>query len=305
MEGHTATGPSGSAIRRVLLYTLALNIAVAGVKVIYGWSAGSVGMLSDGFHSFFDGLSNIMGLVGIWIASHPPDENHPYGHRKYETFFTIAISFMIFLTCFQILRRVYLAFSVGHGAKAGDMSFAVMLFSLAVNIYVMAYETRKGRELRSEFLIADAMHTKSDILGSSAVIAGLVFTRMGYPVADTIAGLIIVVFIGRIGYEILRHASDVLVDTVCISTEAILKVVTEVEGVKGCHAIRTRGTSESVYLDLHIFVMPDISVETGHEIAGRVEKAVKAEFPSVVDMVVHVEPNRRHGHETCPPCPHE
>ncbi|MFA4828704.1 MAG: cation diffusion facilitator family transporter, partial [Thermodesulfovibrionales bacterium] len=90
-------------IRRVLLYTLILNTGVALAKVIYGYMSNSIAMTSDGFHSFFDGVSNIVGLIGIWIAYHPPDENHPYGHRKYETLFTIIIGVMIFATCLQIL----------------------------------------------------------------------------------------------------------------------------------------------------------------------------------------------------------
>ncbi|MDP2168521.1 MAG: cation diffusion facilitator family transporter [Thermodesulfovibrionales bacterium] len=287
-------GERVSAVRRVLVYTLVLNIAVALAKMIYGYSSGSVGMISDGFHSFFDGFSNIVGLVGIWVAAHPPDEKHPYGHKKYETFFTIIIAFAIFVTCFQILKRAYYSFSDGHRAAAGDMGFAVMLLTISVNIFVMLYEMKKGRELKSEFLIADALHTKSDILASLAVIAGLVFVRLGYPMADTVAGLFITVFIGRIGYRILKSASDVLVDTICINTNAVEAAVTGVEGVRGCHGIRTRGTEMETYLDLHILVDPRMSIEDGHDIADAVEEKIKQEFPFVVDIVVHVEPDRRH-----------
>lgn len=302
MAEHTplSVSPNTSLVRRVLIYTLVLNILVAVAKIIYGYVSGSVGMLSDGFHSFFDGFSNVVGLFGIWVASHPPDEKHPYGHKKYETFFTIAIAFSIFSTCLQILRRVYLSFFDGHKVMAGDMSFIVMLFTIAVNIYVMTYETRKGKELGSQFLIADALHTKSDIFASMAVITGLVFTRLGYPFADTIAGLVITFFIGKIGYEIVKNASDVLVDTICINTEAIEAVAMRVEGVKGCHHIRTRGTAQAVYLDLHVLVEPKLSIEKAHDIADSVEKALKAELPSLVDIVVHVEPDRRHPERQCP-----
>ena len=103
-----------SSVRRVLIYTLVLNSAVALAKTLYGYSTNSIAMTSDGLHSFMDGVSNVIGLIGIWIASHPPDRDHPYGHRKYETLFTTIIGLMIFATCFQILRRIYISFQEDH-----------------------------------------------------------------------------------------------------------------------------------------------------------------------------------------------
>lgn len=277
-------------IRRVLLYTLVLNSCVAIAKVIYGYISNSIAMTSDGFHSFFDGMSNVVGLIGIWIAYHPPDEKHPYGHRKYETLFTITISMMLFTTCFQILKQVYHSITEYHGTQVTSISFAVMFLTMAVNIFVAAYESRKGRELKSDFLIADALHTKSDILASIGVIISLIITKSGYRIADTIAGVVIVFLIARIGYNILKKASDVLVDTVCIDTTAVKAVINEVEGVKGCHDIRTRGSEHSIYLDLHILVDPKMTTGDAHVIADSVEGKIKANFPAVADIIVHVEP---------------
>lgn len=277
-------------IRRVLLYTLILNACVAIAKVIYGYISNSIAMTSDGFHSFFDGMSNVVGLIGIWIAYHPPDEKHPYGHKKYETLFTIIISVMIFATCLQIIKKVYASFFEDHRTEVTAISFAVMFLTMAVNIFVAAYESRKGRELKSEFLLADALHTKSDIFASISVIASLIITKLGYPIADAIVGVVIAFFIARIGYDILKKASDVLVDTVCIDTTALKAVINEVEGVEGCHDIRTRGTEHSIYLDLHILVDPKMSTGDAHVIADSVEEKIKANFPAVIDIVVHVEP---------------
>ena len=278
-------------VRKVLIFTLFLNVAVAIAKVFYGFMSNSVAMMSDGFHSFFDGTSNIVGLVGIWIASHPPDENHPYGHKKYETFFTVVIAVMLFTTCFEILRKVYQSFLEGHRTEVTPASFIIMLFTIGVNIFVMLYEKKKGESLGSDFLIADAKHTKSDILVSFTVIASLVFSGLGYHHADIIVGLIIIVFIGRIGYEILRDASNILVDTVCLNTRAVEAVVLSLDGVRGCHDIRTRGAQNAIYLDLHVLVDRDLSTEKSHGIADHIEEAIKREFPSVVDIVVHIEPD--------------
>lgn len=290
--GSSAPINNAAQIKRVLLYTLILNSCVAIAKVIYGYISNSIAMTSDGFHSFFDGMSNVVGLIGIWIAYHPPDEKHPYGHKKYETLFTIIISVMIFATCLQILKQVYHSIVEYHRTEVTSISFAVMFLTMAVNIFVATYESRKGRELKSEFLIADALHTKSDIFASTGVIASLIITKSGYRIADTIAGAVIALLIARIGYDILKKASDVLVDTVCIDTTAVKAVINEVEGVKGCHDIRTRGSEHSIYLDLHILVDPEMSTGDAHVIADSVEEKIKANFPSVADIVVHVEPER-------------
>ncbi len=279
-------------VRKALVITLILNSYVALAKVLYGYLTDSIAMTSDGFHSFFDGFSNVIGLIGIWIASHPPDEKHPYGHKKYETLFTIVIGIMIFITCFQILKKVYLSLFNFHKPEVTHLSFIIMLLTMVVNIFVMLYETKKGKQLGSEFLIADAMHTKSDIFASMSVIISLLFTKMGYYQADIIVGLIITFFIAKIGYNILKEASDILVDTVCIDNNAIKSVVSKVKGVKDCHEIRTRGTINTVYLDLHIVVDKDLSTEKAHNIALDVEKEIKKEFPSVVDIIVHIEPER-------------
>lgn len=278
-------------VRKVLIITLVLNSFVAAAKVLYGYMTSSVAMMSDGFHSFFDGISNVVGLVGTWIASHPPDENHPYGHEKYETLFTIIISVMIFTTCLQILQKVYKFFFEGYETRVTSISFMVMLITIGVNIFVTMYESKKGKELGSSFLIADAKHTKSDILASIAVIASLFFAKWGYNLADPVVGIIITFFIARIGYGILKDASNVLVDTICIDTSAIKFVVNSIEGVQGCHGIRTRGSANSTYLDLHVLVKSDLPIEKAHEIADNIENEIKKEFPSVVDIVVHIEPD--------------
>ena len=281
---------NSAAIRRVLVITLVLNLAVAGAKILFGYLTSCISITSDGFHSTFDGASNIFGLIGIWIASHPPDKNHPYGHRKFETLFTIFIAVMIFTTCLQILQEVYQSFKGGPSAVVTPTSFAVMFVTMIVNIFVSRYEARRGRALRSDFLIADALHTKSDIMTTTSVIAGLVFVKLGFPVADSIAGLVVAFFIARIGIEILRKSTDVLVDAVRLSPALIEAQVLKIEGVKGCHDIRTRGSDNAVYLDLHVLVDPAMTTEKAHAVADRVEIMICNEFPTVVDVVVHIEP---------------
>lgn len=277
-------------VRKVLLYTLVLNLFVAIVKTVYGYIINSIAMVSDGLHSSFDGISNVIGILGIWISTRPPDEKHPYGHRKYETLFTIIIAVMIFSVCYQILKKIYLSIQGLHITNVTHESFYIMLITLSINIFVMIYEKNKGEKLGSAYLIADSMHTKSDIYASIAVVASLVFTKFGFGLADIIIGFIITILIAITGFKILKQSSDILVDTICLNKEVIKDLVNKIPDVKDCCGIRSRGHENAIYIDLCVLVDKDISIEKAHSIADNVEKVIKDNIPNVVDIVVHVEP---------------
>ncbi len=279
-------------VRKVLLYTLFLNIAVAAAKVTYGYSIESISMISDGFHSFSDGASNIFGLIGIWIASQPPDENHPYGHKKFENLAVIAIGVLIFGAGIEILKEAAARITAPHVIEVTAASFIIMAVTIAVNAGVMLYETKKGRELKSDFLLADAVHTRTDIFISFSVVISLIAARAGYPAVDIVASLVIVAFIAKMGFHIIKSATDVLTDAACIDPQLIMDVVNKIEGVKGCHNIRTRGNEDHVNIDLHIFVDPELSTGKAHDLAHSVEEELKITFPPVKDVVIHVEPYR-------------
>lgn len=281
-------------IRRVLWIVLFLNLGVAGAKLLYGYTTHSLSMSADGFHSLFDGTSNIIALVGSWFASRPPDESHPYGHRKFETFASFGISVLLFLTCFNVLKDSFHRFSISEAPEVTPVSFAVMLVTMAVNFGVMRWEERSGRTLKSEVLVADSRHTRSDIYISASVIASLIAVAAGFPMLDAAAAMIIAVFIGRTGMEILREVSSVLSDSSRIDPRLIREIAMRIPGVMDCHGIRTRGSMSHVYVDFHIHVDAGLSAEQAHDLVHRVEDLIKKEVGEVVDVVIHVEPEPRH-----------
>jgi cation diffusion facilitator family transporter len=284
------TTDRSAAIRRVLWITLFCNICVSGAKIAYGYFSHSVSITADGFHSMFDGVSNIMGFIGIYFASHPPDEEHPYGHRKIETLFTIFIGVMMSLTCLEIFKQVYESIKSEPQVSVTTEGFLIMIITLGINIFVTTYEKRRGKQLNSEFLLADALHTKSDILATTGVIIGLIFMKLGFTRADTIVGAIVGILVARAGIVILKEAADVLADRRQVDTQQIKKIVCGIDNVVDCHRVRTRGTNSSIFIDLHITVNPDISVSEGHKIAHIVEERIKGDIKTVVDVVVHIEP---------------
>lgn len=280
-------------IRRVLIITLLLNFLVSGIKIFYGYLTNSLAILSDGFHSLFDGVSNIVGLLGLYLSSHPPDEKHPYGHKKYETLFTIFVGLLMFATCVEIFRRVYDSLTCINAniVKVTDTSFIIMICTMIINVFVARYEVKKGRELKSEYLLADSQHTKSDIYISVGVIISLVLMKLELVFADIVTGAVVGIFVARAGINIIKEAAETLVDRTKIDKSKIKEIVNQVKGVRGCHEVRTRGTISHVFLDLHLIVDSSLSVQEAHDIAHLAEVEIKKRFPEVVDIIVHVEPS--------------
>ncbi|MDP2940957.1 MAG: cation diffusion facilitator family transporter [Candidatus Omnitrophota bacterium] len=282
-------------IRRVLIGILVLNWAVAIAKIIYGSASRCSSMTADGFHSLSDGASNIVGLVGIHFACQPKDSDHPYGHKKYETFFSLLIAFLLFMLCFNLLREGLLRLRHSVTPQINTGSFLVMLITLGINLWVMRYEHKKGLDLKSDILVSDALHTKADIFTSISVIITLIVIKLGYPIIDPIATMVIALFIAHAGYSIIKQSSAVLCDTAIMDDKKISRIVLGVKGVRACHKIRSRGRPDDIHIDLHVQVNADMHVDTAHAVSYAIEEAIKDKIPSVTDVVVHIEPKEKAG----------
>jgi cation diffusion facilitator family transporter len=276
--------------QRVLLIVLLLNWSVSAAKIIVGYYINSVSMTADGFHSLLDGASNIIGLVGLTMASKERDEDHPYGHKKYETFAAIGISLLLFLTCFEVVELAVRRWFHPQPIEVAPLSFGVMILTIAMNIFVTQYERRKGEQLSSDILIADSSQTQSDIFVSFSVIGTLILVRMGYPRLDLIVAIGIALVIGRAGFMIMKRSSVVLVDRMVLDKTRVEQVCAGIEGIQRCHKIRTRGRKDDINLDLHIVVNHEMRVEDAHALAHRLERQLKEEIPGVTDVQIHIEP---------------
>lgn len=280
-------------IRKVLLITLCLNLLVSFAKIIYGLKVNSLAIYSDGFHSLFDGVSNIGGIFGIYLASRPPDREHPYGHRKYETIFAVFIGVLMGFTSLEILKGAYESLMKTKRPELDEKAFIILLFTIIINIFVFTYERKRGKQLKSEFLIADSSHTKIDIFITSGIILAIIFIKSGFYILDSLAGLIIGALVAREAFIILKESTDILIDKALLDSSEIERLVTTCNDVQACEDIRTRGTAGQIFVDLKILVDSSISVKEGHDIAEKVEEIIKKEFPDVVDVVVHIEPGKK------------
>ena len=291
MSGALAAAPDRSwAIRRVFLGLLVANLAVVGAKVAIGVRAGSLAVLGDAVHSSVDALNNIIFIALMRVAGRAPDADHPYGHSKFEVLGALGILVFLSVTCFELLKGAVggLARDSAPPAFTG-LDLAIIATTLLVNLWVVWYEARRGRQLGSDLLLADAAHTRADVFITVGVLAGAALSRQGIPYVDPAVAIVVTLLIGRSGWEILRRAVPVLVDEVAREPEQIRRAAAEVAGVRSAYAIKSRSAAGVVFAELTIGVAGDLAVSRAHDIADAVESKLKGDL-AMDEVVVHIEP---------------
>jgi cation diffusion facilitator family transporter len=279
-----------SEVTRVLYRVLFLNLAVALAKIVLGYSTGAVSIVSDGFHSLTDSASNVVALIGVSVARQPPDARHPYGHRKYETMASLGILLFLVIVLVEVLQAAVNRFLNGGTPRVFPEGVGLMVGTLIINVGVVAYESRQARLLSSEVLLADAKHTRSDVLTSGAVLGALLGVWWGFPLLDPLAAILVAGFIGHACWEIAQGASRILGDEIVIAEGDVRAVVQSVPEVLGSEKIRTRGSADYVFLDLHLWLDPQTPLRTAHATSHVVKDKLMAKFPQLADVVIHIEP---------------
>jgi cation diffusion facilitator family transporter len=277
-------------VSAVLYRVLVLNFAVAAAKIALGVTTGAVSVLSDGFHSLTDTASNIVAIIGVRIAGAPPDEDHPYGHRKFETMASIGILLFLLLVLLEVLGAAWDRFQDRGEPAITPLTYLVMGVTFAINVLVVSYERRAGARLQSEALLADAHHTLSDLLTSATVIVALIGVQYGYTWLDPAAAVVVAGFIGYACWQIFQSTTGILADRIVIAEDDIRAVVLSVPDVLGSHQIRTRGSADFVFLDLHVWMDPAMPLERAHALSHVVKDKLMARFPQIKDAIIHIEP---------------
>ncbi|MFC1509147.1 cation diffusion facilitator family transporter [Candidatus Omnitrophota bacterium] len=279
-------------IRRILVIILVFNWLVAFSKIIYGIITKCASMTADGVHSFGDGASNVIGLIGIWVAYKPKDDTHPYGHKKFETIATLGIAIILFLAAFNILRDAVVRLFHPVMPDVTTLSFIVMILTMLINIVIMRYEHKKAHELSSDILLCDSLHTRTDVFASFAVIGTLVSIKAGLSFLDTIVASLIALFIAKAGFDILKRSSDVLCDANVLAKSNVINIVKGITGVRSVHKIRTRGRKDDIHVDLHVVIDAEMHIKDAHKVSHHIESTLKRKIPGVTDVSVHMEPTR-------------
>src|SRR5258708_1848152 len=247
-------------------------------------------MVADGFHSVMDASSNFIGIAGVIVAAGPPDDSQSYGNRRFETMATLSIGGLLLVAAWEILKTAVERLFGGWHATAEPISFAVMLVSIVVNLFVTLYETKRGKRLGSDFLMADAAQTRTDLVISLSVILGLFATQAGFAWMDTVIALLIVLLIGRTAFSILSKTTKILVDAAAVDPIEIRRVVEGVPGIDSIIRIRSRGPADSIMTDIDVQVQPATTADHAEAIADEIERRVKAAFCGTNKNPVHFSP---------------
>jgi cation diffusion facilitator family transporter len=277
-------------VRRVLGGILAANIVVVIVKFAVGVDTNSLAVFGDALQSSVDAVNNLFALVVVRVASKAPDEDHPYGHAKFETLGALLIALLLALSIFELVRGAIARLVTGVPiVNVSGTALAFLVFTLVVNVGVVWFETRAGRRLNSDLLLADALHTRTDVFITLGVLGGLALARAGLAWADPALALIVALLVGRAGYQILRRSIPTLVDERAFDQGTIQREAEKVEGVVSAYAIRSRQAGDRRFAELTIAVDGRSNVANAHGIADRVETRLRDTL-QLDEVTVHVEP---------------
>ena len=280
---------------KVSIISIIANVVLAAFKLVAGVFAHSGAMISDAIHSASDVFSTFVVMIGIKIASKEPDEEHPYGHERMECVAAIILATILCITGLGIGKNA-LEFITGNSSEVsvpGMLALIAAIVSIIVKEAMFWYTRHYAKKIDSGALMADAWHHRSDALSSIGAFIGIIFARMGYVMMDSIACLVICVFIVKAAYDIFKDAIDKMVDKSCsLEVEAEIRtIVMSVDGVKGIDSLSTRLFGNKMYVDIEIRADGEKTLNETHEIAEAVHDSIEAQFEKVKHIMVHVNPD--------------
>jgi cation diffusion facilitator family transporter len=287
--------PATKEIRKVTVCGLAVNLVLAAIKFTAGIFGSSQALVADSVHSLSDSSTDIAILIGAPYWSAPADAKHPYGHGRIETLITVLIGISLVIVGVGIAYKSLASLNEPHPVPPGWIALIAAGFSMASKEWLYRWTVRVGKRVRSEALIANAWHHRSDGLSSLPVALAVLGVRLrpDWFFLDHVAAMIVSVLILQASWKIIWPSLNQLADAggSYAEQESIRAIVMKTEGVKEMHALRTRKTGPGLHVDLHILVDSTLTVKGGHDIARRVKGRLLENLPAVTDVLVHVEPS--------------
>ena len=296
-ENYSSETEFRNVANRVSLFTIIGNVVLSVIKLLAGIIAHSSAMISDAVHSASDVFSTFVVIIGIKLASKKPDKEHPYGHERMECVAAIVLAMVLFITGLGIgLEAVK---NIIHG-NYGDLQVPGVLALIAAIVSIVSkeamywYTRHYAKKIDSSALMADAWHHRSDAFSSIGALIGIGASRLGYPVMDSIASLVIFVFIVKAAFDIFKDAIDKMVDHSCDeeTEKQIYECVMKNENVMGIDLLQTRVFGNKIYVDVEIQADASYTLQKAHDIAEAVHDDIEESFPKVKHIMVHVNPTK-------------
>ena len=278
-------------VRTILKWILVLNVLVAGIKFFIGFQAGSLSIIGDAVHSGIDSLNNVIALVMIKLAAEPPDQEHPYGHSKFETLGALAVVAFLAIASFELVEKsIIRLFNPSEFPQIEDMTIYLLLVTLVINVFVWVYEKAAAKRYNSALLKADAAHTFSDILVTVSILGSVFFISRGYLWLDPLLGLVIAAVIVRGGIEILRQTVPILVDEAWIVPEDVKAFLLETPKFVSFANFRSRKVHDEAFLEMTVSFDTD-SLAEAHELSHQIEAKIIDQFGEA-KITIHIEPSQ-------------
>ncbi len=281
------------AINQVTLWGVFVNLVLSVTKLAGGFFGHSQALIADGLHSLSDLASDAMVFVAAKHASEDADEEHPYGHARFETIATVALAVLLVIVGLGIAYDAIVSLVTDEPIEKPDMfTLWIAAFSILSNEGLYHYTKFVGNRIRSNLLLANAWHHRSDAVSSIVVLVGIAGTQLNMPKLDAYAAIIVALMIARIGFKLGYDSVQELVDAGLEPdlVENIRQKILSHEGVRELHMLRTRRLGHHAHVDVHIQVAPRLSVSEGHHISETVEKTLKDSFDAINDVTVHIDP---------------
>jgi cation diffusion facilitator family transporter len=288
-------------IRKVTLIGSVIDLLLGVAKIVVGILTGSHALMADGIHSLSDLATDFLVLFAAKHAHREADDEHPYGHGRIETVATVALGVALVIVAVGIsidgFERMYNDVVIRHGLWA----LLTALLSVVSKEWIYQYTVRVGRRLRSNMVIANAWHSRTDAISSVIVVVGVGGAMAGFPYLDSVAAIAVALMIAKIGWDLLWKSLQELIDTALepAMVEEIRQAILAVDGVRACHMLRTRYSGSDSLVDVHILVDPSLSVSEGHQIGERVRTLLIEQVEHVADVTIHIDPE---DDEQASPC---
>ena len=289
---------------KVSVIGIAVNVVLTIFKMIAGIVSNSSAMVSDAVHSFSDVASTVVVMLGIKAAAKEKDRKHQYGHERMESLTALILSFFLIITAIGIgidgVDKIRIGIKGGL-ATPGYLALIAALVSIVIKEWAYWYTRAAAKKIKSAALLADAWHHRSDSLSSIGSFIGIAGARIGFPILDPIASLVICVLIFKVAIDIARNAANQMVDSSCSEEveNEITKIALKQDGVRSVDSLRTRMFGSKFFVDIEIAVDGNLSIYQGHDIAELVHDEIEDRFSDAKHCMVHVNPYYEHeGDET-------
>lgn len=280
---------------RVSNVSIVVNIFLSLIKLIIGVAAASGAMISDAVHSASDVFSTVIVMIGANAAAKAPDEEHPYGHDRMECIAAVILSVVLFVTGVGIgmtgIKKIF-GGNYADLAVPGALALVAAVLSIVIKEAMFWYTIHNAKKVDSTALTADAWHHRSDALSSVGSFIGILGARIGFPICDPLASVVICLFIIKAAYDICKESLDKMVDKSCDEEveKEMSNIIKAEDGVISLDLLMTRMFGSKLYVDVEIGADETISLKESHQIAQNVHDAIEKKFPKVKHCMVHVNP---------------